>query len=87
MSFSSRPPIHPRCKAAFRRITQAFHPPLCQDDRSFLLVDFNILCDETYKRAMYPAACAALCIYAAGVPLAFSWRLRMHREVLHAPGL
>ena len=48
--------------------------------------DFNIECDSTYKALMYPVAFVALCVYAAGVPLTFLWRLHMHREVLQAPG-
>ena len=60
---------------------------VCQDGRSFLLVDFNIVCDAAYRSRMYPIAFVALGIYAGGVPITFLWRLYMHREVLAAPGL
>ena len=64
-------------------IVNAFRCYSLRDGRQYLLEDFNIPCDAAYKAFMWPAAFAALAVYAGGVPLIFYRRLRLHRCGAH----
>ena len=66
-------------------IANAFQCYELADRRAFLASDFNVACDRSYRRLMFPAAAVALAVYAAGVPLLLFWRLRTHRRVLRSP--
>ena len=60
-------------------IVNAFRCYKLVDGTQYLMSDFNIQCNTAYQSLMFPAAFASLAVYAAGVPLAFFARLRMHR--------